>query len=359
MKIIHPRPNPIIASMYTLRDMDVDVIIVHGPAGCCFMASRSIEEAGVRVVTTGITDNDLVFGAVESLIETLKIVKEKFDPRTVAVIGTCASMIIGEDLEAAIRRADIGCTVFSVDCHGCMKDNTSGAIKALEAAQEAGVIPADEATRQIAMMKAATELEKRNGMAGRDYLSPTRGPTKMGIARKIIDTMKNGGKVTAVIIAKKELIYRFADIFVVLDEVKKTVGGETRFIANIDKNIGLPRIRRYATDVLTELDSKGIKVDEVVGGLDEYPVVGERIKEKVESGEQDLLIVVGIAHSYPDIPKDAILITDQPRQLANYLNSGYVNSVGEISSHSMVMSARNIVPLETADTIREMLRDIQ
>jgi len=66
---------------------------------------------------------------------------------------------------------------------------------------------------------------------------------------------------------------------------------------------------------------------------------------------------VGIAHSYPGIPKDAILITDQPRQLANYLKSGYENSVGEISSHSMVMSARNIISLETADTIREMLKE--
>jgi putative methanogenesis marker 13 metalloprotein len=355
MKIIHPRPNPIVAAMYTLRDLDVDVIVVHGPAGCCFMASRSIEEAGVRVVTSGITDNDLVFGAVDSLIETLKMVKGRFDPKTVAVIGTCASMIIGEDLEAAIRRANIGCTVFSVDCHGCMKDNTSGAIKAIEAAETAGIISHDEASRQSAMMRAATELEKNNGMAGKDYLSPTRGPTKMGVAKMIIDTMKKGGTVTAAVIAKKELIYRFADIYVVLDEVRKTVGGKTRFIGNIDREIGLPRIRRYADDVLNELESKGIKVD-IVGGLDEYAVIGQRMKEKVEAEPTDLLIVVGIAHSYPDIPKDAILITDQPRQLANYLKSGYANSVGEIASHSMVMSARNIIALETSDTIREMLK---
>ena len=357
MKIIHPRPNPIVAAMYTLRDMDVDVIVVHGPAGCCFMASRSIEEAGVRVVTSGITDNDLVFGAVESLIETLKMVKEKFDPKVVAVIGTCASMIIGEDMEAAIRRANIGCTVFSVDCHGCMKDNTSGAIKAIEAADEAGVIPSDEAQRQSKMMRAATDLEKRVGMAGKDYLSPTRGPTKMGIAKKIIETMKAGGTVKAVIIAKKELIYRFADLFLVLDEVKKQVGGKTCFIANLDRNIGLPRIRRYADDVLTEMETKGVKVDHIVGGLDEYAVIGDRLKEIVEKDRHDLLIVIGIAHSYPDLPKDTVIITDQPRQLANYLNSGYENSVGEISSHSMVMGTRKIVSLETADTIREMLKE--
>ena len=357
MKIIHPRPNPIVAAMYTLRDMDVDVIVVHGPAGCCFMASRSLEEAGVRVVTSGITDNELVFGAAEPLIETLKMVKEKFDPKTVAVIGTCASMIIGEDLEAAIRRANIGCTVFSVDCHGCMKDNTSGAIKAIEAAEQAGIISSEEASRQVKIMKAATELEKRNGMAGKDYLLPTRGPTKMGIAKRIIETMKDGGSVTAVIIAKKELIYRFADLFLVLDEVKRKVGGSTRFIANIDRNVGLPRIRRYADDVLNELDYKGVKVDEIIGGSDEYPFIGDRMKVAVEKGKQDMLIVVGIAHAYPDLPKDAILITDQPRQLANYLNSGYANSLGEISSHSMVMGTRKIVPLETADTIREILKE--
>ena len=56
MRVIHPRPNPIIAAMYTLRDLDVDVMVIHGPAGCGFMASRMIEEAGIRVVTSGLKD---------------------------------------------------------------------------------------------------------------------------------------------------------------------------------------------------------------------------------------------------------------------------------------------------------------
>ena len=105
------------------------------------------------------------------------------------------------------------------------------------------------------------------------------------------------------------------------------------------------------------MESKGVKVDHIVGGLDEYAVIGDRLKETVEKDRHDLLIVVGIAHSYPDLPKDTVIITDQPRQLANYLNSGYENSVGEISSHSMVMGTRKIVSLETADTIREMLKE--
>ena len=37
---MHPRPSPIVAALYTLRDLDADVIIVHGPSGCCFRAAR-------------------------------------------------------------------------------------------------------------------------------------------------------------------------------------------------------------------------------------------------------------------------------------------------------------------------------
>ncbi|MDD2936316.1 MAG: nitrogenase component 1, partial [Candidatus Methanomethylophilaceae archaeon] len=109
--------------MYTLRDMDVDVIVVHGPSGCGFMASRSLEQAGVRVVTSAMSETDLIFGGSDRLVETLRTSYEMFIPRSVAVVGTCASMIIGEDMEASIKRAGLDCNVFPVESHGCMGDN--------------------------------------------------------------------------------------------------------------------------------------------------------------------------------------------------------------------------------------------
>ena len=196
--VIHPRPNPIVAAMYTLRDMDIDVIVEHGPSGCCFMASRPLEDANVRVVTSGMRDNDLVFGGEEPLINTLKQVEEKFHPKTVAVVGTCASMIIGEDMAKSIKRAGIDANVFPVDCHGCMGDNTRGAIKALEAARDAGVIDREECDRQISLMKAATRLEKNVGMASKDYIQPAVSPTKMHVCRRIIEVLSNGGRVAVV-----------------------------------------------------------------------------------------------------------------------------------------------------------------
>lgn len=38
--IIHPRPSSIVASLYTLRDLNVDVAILHGPPGCSFKHAR-------------------------------------------------------------------------------------------------------------------------------------------------------------------------------------------------------------------------------------------------------------------------------------------------------------------------------
>lgn len=355
-RIIHPRPNPIIAAMYTLRDMDVDVVVVHGPAGCSFMASRMLEEAGIRVVTSGMRDNDLIFGGAESLIETLKLMKEKFDPKTVAVVGTCASMIIGEDMAAEIQQAYIGCNVFPVDSHGCMGDNTRGAIRALEAGRDAGILTPEETDRQISLMKAATRIEKKVGMAAQGYLSPTKGPTKLNVCRQIMDALAADKKVAVVMIAKKELAYRFADIFLALDEARNKLGGKTFFVANMDGEKGLPRIRRYCSDIQRDLDSRNVKIDRIVGGLDEYAIIGEDVKKAVDDFEPDLTVIVGICHSYPELSPDNILITDQPRQLANYLRQG-LTAVGEISSHSIVMGAKNIISLETSDILRELLEE--
>ena len=97
IKIIHPRPSPIAATLYTLRDMNVDVIVMHGPTGCCFRTARLLESDGVRVVTTGMSENDFILGAGDTLVETLTEAYDLFKPKLMGIAGTCASMIIGED----------------------------------------------------------------------------------------------------------------------------------------------------------------------------------------------------------------------------------------------------------------------
>ena len=71
----------------TLRDLDANVILLHGPAGCGFMPSRRLEEAGVRVVTTGMTEQDLIFGSQESRYRILRQIESEFHPKLVGVVG--------------------------------------------------------------------------------------------------------------------------------------------------------------------------------------------------------------------------------------------------------------------------------
>jgi len=251
-----------------------------------------------------------------------------------------------------------GCVIFSVNCSGCLGDNTEGAARALLAGAKAGIIPQTEADRQVQLLKAATELEKRVGMASKDYLSPAVSPTKLHVAKDIAAALSAGKRVAVVMLAKKELAYRFADIFVAADEARRKLGGQTFFVANMDGGVGLPRIRRYCANIAAELDADGVKLDAVIGGLDEYAVVGARMQTAVDVFRPDLRIFLGICHAYPDLKKEDILITDQPRELANYLGQNFQRAVGEVDSHSMVMDAAGLVHLETADTLRELVREM-
>lgn len=158
---MHPRPSPIAASLYTLRDLNADVIVYMAP-GCCFRTGRLLENDGVRVVTTAMSENDFIFGASEKLEETLQEAEKLFHPKLVGVVGTCASMIIGEDMDEAVNNANISATVLTVESHGGLSegDNTEGAIAVLEAAERKGVIPHEETERQSKMLKKATEIEK-------------------------------------------------------------------------------------------------------------------------------------------------------------------------------------------------------
>jgi len=357
-RVAHPRPNPIIAALYALRDLDVDVAVIHGPAGCGFMASRMLEMAGMRVVTSSMSENDLIFGAEEPLIETLRAAEGMFSPRTMAVVGTCASMIIGERLESSIQQAGLSCRAFAVDCHGCMGDNTAGAVRTVKAAAAAGMITDEEAARQRGLLEAATALERRAGMASKPYLRPAAGPTKNAVCRLIARTLADGGKVAVVMLAKKELAYRFADMLRAVDEARRALGGRTLLVANLDASRGLPRIRGYARDIMGQLGSEGVAIDRVLGALDEYAVCGGAAAEAVSGFDPDLTVVAGIPHAYPCLAKGDALVTDQPRQLSNYLSNGFANSVCEMSSHALVMNARSIVPLETAETLREIVQEM-
>ncbi|WP_048192154.1 Ni-sirohydrochlorin a,c-diamide reductive cyclase catalytic subunit [Methanobacterium sp. SMA-27] len=355
---MHPRPSPIAASLYTLRDMNADVIILHGPHGCCFRTGRLLENDGVRVVTTAMSENDFIFGASEKLEETLNKVDEMFSPKLVGVVGTCVSMIIGEDMKEAVKNADIKAKVVTVESHGGVGegDNTEGAIAVLNAAAKEGIIPSNEMERQNKMLQLATEIEKTRGMAQGQYIKPSYGDNKVKVAKLLIDAIKKGDKIAIILNAKKETSYLFSDILKIQFEKIKPNNNIT-LIANLDDKIGLPRIRQHAVNIKKELSNNGISIDYITGGLDEYPVTGKKAVEILKEEKFDIIVVAGVPHALPieEIETTSIAITDGPRLVEPLKKIGYNYVVTEIDAHAKTLGTDNIVPSDFGDSLRGLM----
>ncbi len=355
---MHPRPSPIAASLYTLRDMNTDVIILHGPHGCCFRTGRLLENDGVRVVTTAMSENDFIFGASEKLEETLTKVDEMFSPKLVGVVGTCVSMIIGEDMKEAVKNANIKAKVITVESHGGLGegDNTEGAIAVLNAAAKEGVIPQSEMERQNRMLKLATQIEKTRGMAQGSYIKPSYGDNKVKIAKMILDAFERGDKIAFVLNSKKETSYLFSDLLKIPYE-KFYPQNKATIIANLQEDKGLPRIRQHATNIRKELADNGVKIDFVTGGLDEYPVTGEAAIEILEKKKFDMVVVAGVPHALPieKIKTTWIAVTDGPRIVEPLKNLGFTNVVTELDAHSKTLGTSSIVASDFGDVLRGLL----
>ena len=69
--ILHPRLSAIVAALYMLRDLDVDVAVMQDPAGCSFKHSRLLEEDGMHVLTSAMNESNFVFGGHDSLARVL------------------------------------------------------------------------------------------------------------------------------------------------------------------------------------------------------------------------------------------------------------------------------------------------
>ena len=358
MEIMHPRPSPIAAAMYTLRDLGVDAIVLHGPPGCNFRTGRILEDDNIRVFTTAMLEYDFIFGAKKKLIDLLKKMDEKFSFKLIGVVGTCASMIIGEDIESAIKSAKLKTEVIVVETHGGFSDNTIGAIQTLQAAAKLDLISEKEFKRQEKMLKLATEIEKSSGMASMEYIPPSRGDDKVKVAREIIESIKEGDFLV-VMNAKKELGYIFSDILLAINEIGKKYNSnpDTKIIniANLDSKIGLPRIQGYARNIVRDLTEKSVSIDHLIGGLDEYSLAGETAARLIEDkyGDIENSIVIGNPHGV-QIEKKKIAVTNGPREVVPLKKMGYDKVILELDAHSMVVGVNSIVPSDFGSVLRAL-----
>ncbi|WP_059369448.1 nitrogenase component 1 [Treponema endosymbiont of Eucomonympha sp.] len=108
-------------------------IVFHAPIGCSNSTlielalgikgatlARKQEPFGVRALCTNIQERDTIFGAAEKLRNALREADKRFHPKAVYITTSCASGIIGEDVESVAdeMQAELGYTVVPVYCEG-------------------------------------------------------------------------------------------------------------------------------------------------------------------------------------------------------------------------------------------------
>ena len=245
-------------------------------------------------------------------------------------------------------------------------DNTEGAIAVLNAAVEYGVIPQEEADRQNEMLRLATHVEKTRGMAQGKYIKPNFGDSKEKVAKIIVKSIQEGKKVAFVLNAKKETSYLFADIlncdFSKLFSDDPNINSNKdienlHFIANLDENIGLPRIRQHAVNITKELNETGIDIECITGGLDEYPITPRKAEEYLKGLNPDLVIVAGVPHALyvEELDCETIAVTDGPRLVQPLNELGYSHVIAELDAHSKTLGIDKIVDSDFGMMIRSVI----
>jgi Ni-sirohydrochlorin a,c-diamide reductive cyclase subunit CfbD len=353
MKYMQPRPSSIVAALYTARDLEVDVAILHGPSGCSFKHARLLEEDGLRVLTTSLADNEFIFGGHELLVKAISFAEREFSPKRMAVIGTCVSMIIGEDLQSAVEEAGCSVPLITVDIHAGFTENIEGVIAALEPAAEAGWISEEELERQKFVLAKANEVEHLRGAASRSYIEPSRGDLKHVAAAELLKDAMSGKKGVAILNAKKETAYMFADELLALREA--VPDGNITYIANLEDR-GLPKVRNDASRIKESLTRAGVPFENI-GALDEYGANGDRIGERIREIDPDFAFIVGVPHAIPREYTDGITcysVTNGPRQVAPLKELGHRHVLVEIDLHPKTLGVRHIVESEFGAVLRSL-----
>ncbi len=102
-----------INSLQALVSIEDSLLIVHSPQGClgCASAMQDLYRVGqihrgvkhvknARLLCTNLDKKSVIFGGEKKLRDTVKLGIERYNPRIVYVFTSCASGIIGDDIDA-------------------------------------------------------------------------------------------------------------------------------------------------------------------------------------------------------------------------------------------------------------------
>ena len=117
-----------LGQLSAIRDV---AIIHHGPAGCSVASAGAYYLDKVMAKKRGVTNDtvyvgtkkkkkDTIFGSTEQLRKIILEVNERYAPKAIFVTSSCATGIIGEDIDSVVDevRDEIDVSVVAVHCEG-------------------------------------------------------------------------------------------------------------------------------------------------------------------------------------------------------------------------------------------------
>ena len=120
--------NCALGQLGSIRDI---AIIHHGPAGCSMTATslyRTTKQVAAKrgvvnntvYVGTDMNENDTIFGAADQLHDIVLEVNRRYHPQAIFVSSSCATGIIGEDIDSVVEdlKQEIDVPIVATHCEG-------------------------------------------------------------------------------------------------------------------------------------------------------------------------------------------------------------------------------------------------
>lgn len=117
-----------LGQLSAIRDV---AIIHHGPAGCSVVSAGAYYHTKVMAKKRGVTNNtvyvgtdmnekDTIFGSSDALRKIILEVNKRYSPKAIFVTSSCATGIIGEDIDSVVDdvRDEIDVPIVAVHCEG-------------------------------------------------------------------------------------------------------------------------------------------------------------------------------------------------------------------------------------------------
>jgi len=122
-----------INSMAALMSMENSVFVVHAPQGCvgCASFANDLYRVGqahrglaiirnARIIVTNLDERDIIHGGESKLREAVLLAEERYKPELIFVFASCASGIIGDDIDGVVSslKSEARAVVVPIHCEG-------------------------------------------------------------------------------------------------------------------------------------------------------------------------------------------------------------------------------------------------